>query len=117
MHAIRSILESQRAFGIVATHSPVVIQETLGRNVLIVRREGDIVDAVGVPAETFGENVGSLTNDVFGMNSEVTDFHRVLDMLVDRLGALEPIEGLFGPHGLSNQARAYVMNRLRTTED
>lgn len=113
MHAIRKILNSQRAFGIVATHSPVVIQETLGRNVLIIRREGKLADAVGVPSETFGENVGSLTNNVFGMNSEVTDFHRVLDMLVDQLGDLDRIERLFEPHGLSNQARAYVMSRLR----
>lgn len=113
MHAIRKILGSQRAFGIVATHSPVVIQETLGRNVFVIRREGKLAAAIGAPSETFGENVGSLTNNVFGMNSEVTDFHRVLDMLVKQVADLDQIERLFHPHGLSYQARAYVMMRLR----
>ena len=50
------------------------------------------------------------------MNSEVTDFHRVLDSLVELLGDLEQIEGRFEPHGLSNQARAYVMSRLGSSE-
>jgi hypothetical protein len=65
------------------------------------------------PASTgIRKNVGASTNLVFGLHSEVTDFHQVLDALVRVHGDLEEIEEQFPPHGLSLQARAYVMNRL-----
>ncbi len=116
MHAIRRILKQRRAFGVVATHSPVVIQETLARHVIVVRREGNVADWYRAPVETFGENVGNLTNQVFGLNSEVSNFYSVLDKLIDRLGELDAIEALFEPYGLSHQARAYVMSQLNKTE-
>jgi predicted ATPase len=112
MHSIRYLLEDQKAFGIVATHSPVVIQETLSQHVYIVRREGSLTKLFRPSIETFGENVGMLTSEVFGMNSDATDFHKILDQMVTGLKNLEVIEKIFEPHGLSNQARAYVMSKL-----
>lgn len=38
MHAVRPILDKNDAFAVIATHSPVVVQETLGRHVSVVRR-------------------------------------------------------------------------------
>ena len=112
MHAVRYLLGKYKAFAVVATHSPVVLQESLGRNVYIIRREGAITNISKPRIETFGENVGALTSEVFGLTSEVTDFHRILDELTERLHSLEDVEALFVPHGLSLQARAYVMSRL-----
>jgi hypothetical protein len=58
MHAVRIVLEEKNAFAIVATHSPVVLQETLARHVRIVRRIGDSFEVLTPDMETFGENVG-----------------------------------------------------------
>lgn len=112
MHAIRNLLKKRRAFAIVATHSPVVIQETMARNIYIVRREGEATKLFDSSIETFGENVGSITSEIFGLNSQITDFHSVLDRLVVNLRDQERIERIFSEHGLSMQARAYVMSKL-----
>jgi hypothetical protein len=111
MHALRLILDSNDAFAVVATHSPVVAQETLGRHVSVVRRS-DLETTIKPPRiETYGESIGEITDEVFGLNSDATDFQKTLKGLVERGMTLDGIEGLF-ERGLSLQARAYVMSEL-----
>ncbi|MCF1448934.1 AAA family ATPase [Agrobacterium vitis] len=111
MQAIRIILEEVNAFCVVATHSPVVVQETLARHVRIVTRAGDTLHFRRPKLETFGENVGLLTYDIFGLVASATDFHEVLDLLVDGGLSFETIDNLFTP-ALSGQARGYVLSKL-----
>lgn len=111
MHALRIVLEEKDAFAIVATHSPVILQETLTRQVRVVRRTGDAFDIFVPGLETFGENVGTLTYDAFGLNAASTDYHKVLDLLIEGFSTPEEINALFTP-GLSGQALAYVMAGL-----
>jgi hypothetical protein len=66
--------------------------------------------------ETFGENIGILTYDTFGLTASNSDFHMTLDRLADGLRSLDEIDPIFSP-GLSNQARAYVLARLAAGED
>lgn len=112
MHAIRNILNVRKAFAIVATHSPVVLQETIVKHALIIRREGNVTIAKSPSKETFGENVGTLTGDIFGLSTRETDYHDVLNKLIDRHRNLDVVEYFFQPHGLSMQARAYVIAEL-----
>lgn len=111
MHALRIVLEEKDALAILATHSPVVLQETLARHVRVVRRSGPVFDILPSNLETFGENVGALTYDAFGLTASSTDYHKTLDLLIERFTAIEEIDSLFHP-GLSGQARAYVMAGL-----
>jgi energy-coupling factor transporter ATP-binding protein EcfA2 len=108
MHAIRIVFEQKDAFAIIATHSPVILQETLARHVRIVRRSSDIFEILAPNLETFGENVGTLTYDAFGLIAASTDYHKILDLLVDGFSTVDEINTLFTP-GLSGQALAYVM--------
>lgn len=112
MHAVRSLLIKRKAFAIIATHSPVVLQETLARHIYIVRRDEAVTKISKPMIETFGENVGLLTNEVFGLTSQVTDFHNVLNRLIERHLSIEAIDELFEPYGLSFRARAYIMSQL-----
>lgn len=111
MHAIRAIMVNNNSFCIVASHSPVVVQETLGTDVKVLKRDGAwaFVDSVG--SETFGESIGLITSEVFGLNPEATDYHRVLDRLVDRVDDQEDIESFFLEGQMSHQARSYTMSR------
>jgi hypothetical protein len=108
---LRLILDSNDAFAVVATHSPVVAQETLGRHVSVVRRNGSETTIKPPRIETYGESIGEITDEVFGLNSDATDFHKTLQGLVGGGMTLENIEGLF-ERGLSLQARAYVMSEI-----
>lgn len=111
MHAVRIILEETNAFCIAATHSPVVIQETLARHVRVVSRSGNSMQFEKPRLETFGENLGVLTYDIFGLTVADTDFHEVLKLLVSGVDEVEEIDALFTP-GLSTQARAYVLSKV-----
>lgn len=111
MHALRLILDKNDAFAVVATHSPVVVQETLGRHVSVVRKSGTETVIHPPRIETYGESIGEITDEVFGLNSDASDFHDMLQSFVRRGMTLEAIESLFD-RGLSLQARAYVMSEL-----
>lgn len=111
LRSVRVVLGDRDLFAIIATHSPVVLQETPAQHVRILRRFEDRTE-VGVPEiETFGENVGMLTREVFNLDSSATDYHHVLDLLASR-HTIEEIDAMFAK-GLSSQARAYVIASKR----
>ena len=111
MHAMRLVLDENDAFAVVATHSPVVVQETLRQHVSVVRRSGAETTIHPPQIETYGESIGAITDEVFGLNSDETDFHNTLQGLVKKGLTLDDIESLF-ENGLSLQGRAYVMSEL-----
>lgn len=110
MTAVRVALERNDAFAVIATHSPIVLQETLSRHVRIIERAAGETVLRQPSGETFGENVGTLVYDTFGVTSGTTDFHDVLDQLIKLHETVDEIDDYFSP-GLSAQARAYVMSR------
>lgn len=116
MNAIRLTLRRNDAFAIVATHSPVVAQETLRRHTAVVRRTGDETTIHRPKIETYGESIGEITNEVFGLTSNATDFYSVLSSLVQQGLSLEKIEALFD-RGLSLQARAFVLSEMVQRDD
>ncbi|WP_165823648.1 AAA family ATPase [Metarhizobium album] len=115
MHAVRIVLMETNAFCIVATHSPVVLQETLARHVRFIERTDDEISVSEPTRETFGENVGLLSYDAFGLTAAATDFHETLDLLVRSGEEFSEIEALF-TNGLSSQARAYVLAKLASKD-
>lgn len=116
MHAVRHVLEETQAVAVIATHSPVVLQETLARHVRVIRRSADGTTVVQPTAETFGENIGTLVHDTFGLRADDTNFHRLLDHLVETNDTVDQMDSYFEP-GLSAQARAYVIARLAEKEE
>jgi predicted ATP-dependent endonuclease of OLD family len=92
MHAIRLILRKNDAFAVIATHSPVVIQETLRRHISIVKRSGSQIVIHQPVIETYGESIGEITNEIFGLNADATDFHHSLSQLVERGLSLDQID-------------------------
>jgi len=116
MHGLRGILEEYESLAVVATHSPVVVQESMARHVHVVRREGDFTSVLPVSTETFGESIGHITAQVFGMESNATDFHTVLDSLIEKYHTVEKIEALFMDGVMSHQGRAYVLSRLAASK-
>ncbi|MBS4011498.1 MAG: ATP-binding protein [Roseovarius sp.] len=115
MHSVRLVLDANDAFAVVATHSPVVVQETLGRHVSVVNRVGDVITILPPRIETYGESIGEITDEVFRLHPGATDFHATLKSMVDAGLTAEQINGRFD-RGLSLQARAYVMSLIATRD-
>ncbi|MDP2285150.1 MAG: AAA family ATPase, partial [Pseudohongiella sp.] len=78
IRTLSELLSHRNAVAIIATHSPVILQEVPKSCVWKLRRSGMDAVAERPETETFGENVGVLTREVFGL--EVTDsgFHQML---------------------------------------
>lgn len=111
MHALRLVLEEKNALAVIATHSPVILQETLAQHVRVIRRVGSEFQVLVPEKETFGENVGTLTQDTFGLTSAATDYHEVLDLLIQAHSTVEEVGQHFRT-GLSGQSLAYVLSGL-----
>lgn len=78
IRALSDLLIARNGVAILATHSPVVLQEVPSNCVSILRRSGDIVRVVRPEIETFAENVSALTRKIFGLEVEDSGFFRLL---------------------------------------
>lgn len=111
MTGVRRIVDSLGAYGVIATHSPVVAQEVLASQVRVVEYGvfGPLVRPVGV--QTFGENTGTLTREIFGLHTGATDYRQMLNAMANALGSVEAVENALGER-LSTQAVAHVVSFL-----
>jgi energy-coupling factor transporter ATP-binding protein EcfA2 len=84
IRTLNELLVERNGVAIVATHSPVVLQEVPANCVWILRRSGAVATTERPTLETFGENVGALTSEVFGLEVTSSGFHKLLDNAVRR---------------------------------
>lgn len=75
MNAINVLLQEYESYCIIATHSPLVIRELLSRNVFIMERHGKFPSVRKIGLESFGENLTTLTEEIFG-NKEVEKYYK-----------------------------------------
>jgi predicted ATPase len=78
VRSLSDLLIDRNGVAIVATHSPVILQEVPRSCVWKLRRSGHEVDAERPDIETFGENVGILTREVFGFEVTHAGFHKLI---------------------------------------
>lgn len=78
VRALSDLLINRNGVAIVATHSPVVLQEVPRQCVWKLDRAGWEARADRPEIETFGENVGVLTREVFGLEVTQTGFHKLI---------------------------------------
>jgi predicted ATPase len=101
IRSLSDLLLKRNGVAIIATHSPVILQEVPATCVSLLRRTGAISVVESPTYETFGENVGVLTREVFGLEVTNTGFHALLKTAVtednlDYEGVLSRFEGQLG---------------------
>lgn len=82
IRALSDLLAKKNAVAILATHSPVVLQEIPKSCVSIFHRVHNAIEIYPPEKETFGENVGILTKSVFGLEVTESGFHSLLEQCV-----------------------------------
>jgi predicted ATPase len=108
IRSLSDLLIKRNGVAIIATHSPVILQEVPTSCVWKLERSGGIVVAERPRIETFGENVGTLTSEVFRLEVTAAGFHKLLtDAVREEGGDYEDILNRFG-HQLGAEARAIV---------
>ncbi|HRH76257.1 MAG TPA: AAA family ATPase [Cellvibrionaceae bacterium] len=116
VRTLSELLLECNGVAIMATHSPVVLQELPLSCVWKVFRNGENIICSRPNIETFGENVGVLTSEVFGLESVRSGFHDLLKVSADAGGSYQEILEEYGYQlGLEGRAilKAMVFNRDR----
>lgn len=111
IRALSDLLINRNGVAVIATHSPVVLQEVPASCVWVIRRSGKRSVAERPEIQTFGENVGLLTREVFGLEVTHSGFHKMLREAVDELPNYRQVARRFG-NELGDEARAIVQALL-----
>ena len=104
---MNKMLKQFNSFAIIATHSPIVIQEIPRKRVVLLTREGNSTLSSIMSFETFGENVSELTRHVFDTVNIPNHYKTVLKRLSKTM-SFEEVNNLF-ENGLGFNAKAYLL--------
>jgi ABC-type cobalamin/Fe3+-siderophores transport system ATPase subunit len=113
VRTLSDLLINRNGVAIIATHSPVVLQEVPKKCVWIIHRTGEQTDANRPESETFGENVGVLTREVFRLEVAQSGFHSLLSIAVSEEPTYEAALERFGGE-LGGEARAILRALFNT---
>ena len=72
-------MEKRNGIAILATHSPVVLQELPKNCIYKLERTGDVLRASRPDVETFAQNISTLMYEIFGLESEESGFVKLID--------------------------------------
>lgn len=115
IRSLSDMLVRRNGVAVVATHSPVVLQEVPASCVVKLWRSGLTSKAERLDMETFGENVSVLTREVFELEVTKSGFHRLIAEAVEERGfTYEEVLALFnGQLGAEARAlaKAFVVGR------
>lgn len=108
--ALDDVLHEYDSFAILATHSPILLQQVPSQFVRVFARSNDTTRVLPLHFESFGEDIGELSRKVLGLADPERDFTHILDRLYVRNGSAEAVEALFAhPLGLPAKAHLYSL--------
>lgn len=116
--SVRKLLNKYKSVMFIATHSPVVLQETFADNVFVVRKF-DGVSTISHPGiETYGANIAAITSEVFDLTTGITEYHDAIKFLYKKwtMGMKENVEVMLTEfekklgHALTDQVETYLIN-------
>lgn len=106
MQTLQALLLKFDSYAIIATHSPVVIQEVPRKRVIRFEREGNITSSHPLGHESFGENIAELTRMVFE-TVEIPNFYKKTLQALAKKHDFETVSEMFDDQ-LSLHATAYL---------
>jgi hypothetical protein len=95
MRLLHRALQEFRSYAIIATHSPIVLQEIPARDIRILEREGNVPIISRYPTESFGESLTEIVNTAFRVDERHKNYFRILRQLVNTQGTREGVANLF----------------------
>jgi predicted ATPase len=116
IRALSELLVNRNGVAIVATHSPVVLQEVPASCVWKLARIGDLTTAARPEIETFGENVGVLTREVFGLEVTESGFNKLISNRIATSTSYELAVERFGGQ-LGGEARGIMRALMSEREE
>lgn len=94
MASLRMVLKKYQSVMLVATHSPVILQEIFSNNVFVVRRNGDETEISHPRIETYGASISEITAEVFDLTTDVTNYYEAYEALYKEWSSSENWDSL-----------------------
>lgn len=116
IRALSNLLDNRNGVAIIATHSPVVLQEIPKSCVWKIERTRKRTDPFRPEIETFGENVGVLTREVFGLEVIKSGFHNLLTKKIETGKSYDEILREFNEQ-LGTEARILLKTLIRIRDN
>lgn len=115
IRALSNLLSYRNGVAIIATHSAVIVQEVPKKCIWKINRSNNVVRFDRPSRETFGENLGELTSEVFDYDYVASGFHELLRKQAQKSDtyqeALEEFNGEIG-----NEAKSLLREYLYDKE-
>lgn len=114
INTIYHLADQFKSYFIITTHSPIIIQEIISKNVFVMEREGNYSSIRRIGLESFGENLSTITAEVFGNREIPKQYQTILKKMVDNGMSYENIKTQleFGGIPLSVNASIYLKSLL-----
>ena len=116
VRALSDLLINRNGVAIIATHSPVVLQEVPRSCVWKIIRHGHAAEAVRPGIETFAENIGVLTKEIFGLEVTRSGFHKMLADAVDEEEHIDAVVDKFD-NEVGSEGRALISSIIASRND
>lgn len=83
--ALSWLLIDRNAVAIIATHSPILLQEVPKKCVWVIQRYGNEFNILRPNIETFGESVSTLTREVFHLEMKKSGYFTIIKKTVSKV--------------------------------
>ena len=112
MRMFNMVLEEFDSYAVIATHSPIILQEIPSENIIVFERMDDQLFVRKPEIECFGENITQITKDIFDVTSKESCYQSIFLKLKNQGKSKEEIEKLFN-HNLGLNASIFLENIYR----
>lgn len=92
MNVIMELLQEFNSFGLVATHSPLIVREIFSENIFVLDKDETTLRVRKLEFETFGENLTTITNEIFGNRDVPKYYQKRIEELVESGKTYKEIE-------------------------
>jgi ABC-type multidrug transport system ATPase subunit len=119
MNTIYDLVDEFQSYCIIATHSPLIIRELQSKSVYVIERHENIPSVRKIGMESFGENLTTLTEEVFGNREVPKQYKKIIKNLVDRGRTYEDIVDLLESEDLplSLNARMFIKSIIKESNE
>lgn len=114
INTIYELVDEFKSYCIIGTHSPLIIQELLSKNVYVIERNGNTPNVRRIGIESFGENLTTLTEDVFGNREIEKQYKKIIDEQIFSGNNFDEIVSMlqFDEVPLSLNTRLYIKSKI-----
>jgi hypothetical protein len=115
VRALSDLLAMRNGVAILATRSPVVVQEVPRSCVSLLFRGDDEISVERPEIETFGENLGALTREIFRLQVTESGHRALIAAAAQTAQTMDDLLGAFGDQ-IGSEGRALARTLLRAND-